>query len=337
VKSGEENNVSSRLHKIVGEVWAEVLDRNHIGVDQNFFDLGGDSLKALDVISRVNARLGVELPLIAFFEDPTISHLSEILAGLQQSSAQESGIANELPLDGVRTAIAQVWTQVLKQEDIGLQANFFDIGGDSLKALEVISRLQELLHVDVPLLAFFEDPTIAHLAEVVERSRSTGGEPGTDSLEVSAKLEAPLSFGQLQYWLLQQSATSGHLHSNARVFRLRGEFRVDILKRALNQLCRRHQVLSSRIQSGLEEPTQVVDPNFDVGVELRDLSSLAPDERMPRAVQLAQEAWRKHLDLVKELPLRARLIRLADQDHVLAIIIHHVVSDGNSGSDSSSA
>jgi len=331
VKTEEQKNASSQLRDAISQVWAEVLQRSNIRASENFFDLGGDSLKALEVISRVHALLGVELPLIAFFEDPTIAHLSEVVAELQPASATSSNGSGGSVAERSKTTVAQIWAEVLQRENIGSKENFFDLGGDSLKALEVISRLQELLKIDVPLIAFFEDPSIAHLAEVVTEL-SASASPGQVAQPASQKTEAPLSFGQLQYWLLQQSATSGHLHSNARVFRIRGEFRADILKLALDQLCRRHQVLGSRIQPGLDEPIQVADPNPDVSVELQDLTSLHQNDREQKAVQLAQEEWRKLIDLSKDLPLRALLIKLADDDHLLVIIIHHVVSDGNSGS-----
>jgi amino acid adenylation domain-containing protein len=327
---GKEKNVSGELRNAVAQVWAEVLERNNIAPNDNFFDLGGDSLKALEVISRLHALLGVELPLIAFFEDPTIAHLSDVIASLQPATPASSNGAGSMT-DKSRAVVVQVWGEVLQREKIAPSDSFFDLGGDSLKALEVISRLQELLKVDVPLIAFFEDPTIAHLADVVTGLIASAPAVQAEQSAIE-KTEAPLSFSQLQYWLLQQSATSGHLHSNARVFRVHGDFRSDILKRALDQLCRRHRILGSRIRPRIDEPFQIVDPNPNVKVEVRDLTFLPSDQREQKALQLAQEEWRKLIDLSKELPLRGLVLRLADDDHLLVIIIHHVVSDGNSGS-----
>src|SRR5216684_238810 len=71
-----------------------------------------------------------------------------------------------------QAAVARVWSDVLQVGEIDTTNNFFDLGGDSLKAIEVISRLQALLHVELPLIAFFEDPTIAHLTAVAEELRA---------------------------------------------------------------------------------------------------------------------------------------------------------------------
>ena len=67
----------------VARVWAEVLGREGIRPGENFFDLGGDSLRAMEVISRLRAKLKVELPLVEFFEDPTIQHLAAVICELQ--------------------------------------------------------------------------------------------------------------------------------------------------------------------------------------------------------------------------------------------------------------
>ncbi len=78
-ETGEEQKVSTESTRaLIAQVWVEILQRENIGPNENFFDLGGDSLKALEVISRLHALLNVELPLIAFFEDPTIAHLTAV-------------------------------------------------------------------------------------------------------------------------------------------------------------------------------------------------------------------------------------------------------------------
>src|SRR5947208_2607037 len=183
------------MRKTVTQVWTEVLPRDDIWQNQNFFDLGGDSLKALEVISRLQALLNIELPLIAFFEDPTIAHLTEVVAALQPATHAPSNGTVASTNDNARAAVARVWMEVLQRENIAPTENFFDLGGDSLKALEVISRLQALLHVEVPLLAFFEDPTIAHAAEVIEELRHSQPQPARAVSEPTGP--APLSFQQL--------------------------------------------------------------------------------------------------------------------------------------------
>src|SRR6266567_1598859 len=144
-------------------------------------------------------------------------------------------------VSATRAAVAQVWSDVLQAGEIEATQNFFDLGGDSLKAIEVISRLQALLNVELPLIAFFEDPTIAHLATVADEMRGqTATAPGA---AVAAPANPPLSFSQLMFWLLQQTDPLGHLHNQPRMLRIRGNLRAEILQRSLDEVCRRHEVL----------------------------------------------------------------------------------------------
>src|SRR5216684_3494717 len=128
-----------------------------------------------------------------------------------------------------QAAVARVWSDVLQVGEIDTTNNFFDLGGDSLKAIEVISRLQALLHVEIPLIAFFEDPTVAHLAAVAEELRRESGTTEANlpsaplalgKLSLATAETAPLSFAQLMYWLLQQMDPLGHLYHQTRVARI---------------------------------------------------------------------------------------------------------------------
>jgi amino acid adenylation domain-containing protein/FkbH-like protein len=320
---------------VVAQVWSDVLQIGEIDAAKNFFDLGGDSLKAIEVISRLQALLNVELPLIAFFEDPTIAHLAAVADELcAQKPASDSG-GSPAAVSATEAAVAQVWNDVLQTGEIEATQNFFDVGGDSLKAIEVISRLQALLHVELPLIAFFEDPTIAHLAAVADEMRSQSLKPSADA--ASAQLSpnragtAPLSSAQLMYWLLQQIDPLGHLYHQTRVVRVRGAFRADILQRAVDEICRRHEVLRARVEPGADEPVQVIDPHGRVEVRIEDLSAVAADGREGAALAIALRESQLPFNLSTDLPMRALLLRLGDDDHVLVIVMHHVVADGQTG------
>src|SRR5271165_6699369 len=256
----------SATQAAVAQVWKDVLQVGEIDASQNFFDLGGDSLKAIEVISRLQAELHVELPLIAFFEDPTIAHLAAVADELQPRNG-----ASAAAVSPTQVTVTKVWSDVLRVGEAEIQAttNFFDVGGDSLKAIEVISRLQALLHVELPLIAFFEDPTVAHLAAVADELRRQDSAPAT--LPSAKAGTPPLSFSQLMFWLLQQTDPVGHLHNQPRVFRIRGSLQPEILQRALDEVCRRHDVLRARDEPGGEEHAQVSDPAGRVELQIQDV------------------------------------------------------------------
>jgi amino acid adenylation domain-containing protein/FkbH-like protein len=329
---------ASETQATVAKVWSEVLQAGEIDVTRNFFDLGGDSLKAIEVISRLQAVLHVELPLISFFEDPTIAHLAAVADELLREKGGSNG-GGQPAVSATQAAVAKVWSEVLQVEKVEAAQNFFDLGGDSLKAIEVISRLQGLLNVELPLIAFFEDPTIAHLTAVAdELRRETGAEaslasPAQAYEEISPATvkKAPLSFAQLMYWLLQQMDPLGHLYHQTRVVRIRGAFRADVLQSAVNEICRRHEVLRTRLEAGTEEPAQVIDRRGRVEVRIEDFSAVAAESREKAAMDSALKELQLPFDLATDLPMRVLLLRLAGDEHVLVNVMHHVVADGQSG------
>ncbi len=317
---------TSTTQAVVAQVWSDVLQAGNIDVTKNFFDLGGDSLKAIEVISRLQAMLEVELPLIAFFEDPTVVHVAAVADELRLAKIG-SGNGNPAAVSVTQAAIAKVWSEVLRVEGIEAGQNFFDLGGDSLKAIEVISRLRAQLNVELPLIAFFEDPTIAHLAAVADELRSQAGtQPGVIPATAATP---PLSFSQLMFWLLQETDPTGHLHNQPRMLRIRGNLRADLLQSALDEVCRRHEVLRARYEPGPGEPVQVIDPQGRVELQLEDVSSFAIGAREEAALAIARKEWERPFNLATELSLRARLLRLGSDDHLLIVITHHLVTDGH--------
>ncbi len=295
-------------------IWKEVLRVPDVDPDADFFQIGGDSLKAMEVIARVGEVLQVDLPLLAFFENPTIRHLSDVLSVKPESTESQ---------------MAKIWEEVLHTSEVEKNANFFDIGGDSLKAMEVIVRVSELLRVDLPLLAFFEEPTVAHLSAVVDELKSTGTTPAIQ--RAGDRTEFPLSYSQQVWWLLEQQNPEAGIYNKPRIFRIRGEVDSLVMERSLNELRRRHEILRVRFVSGVNGPAQIVEEGGSLQFAFSDLSAEEPYRRESIAMKLALQTVREPL-LAQDQVQRARLIRLSADDFLLCIAEHHVVNDGFTGS-----
>lgn len=137
------------------QIWQEVLKRPSVGIDDNFFDLGGHSLTAIRILGRVSKSFGVRLPLKALFDAPTIAGFGELVA----------------PRSPTEQALGDIWREVLKKERVGLHENFFDLGGHSLLAIRLLGRISKGLGVRLALRDLFEAPTVAQLAEVIDLTR----------------------------------------------------------------------------------------------------------------------------------------------------------------------
>ena len=242
------------LEAAIARIWVEVLQVQQVDRDASFFEIGGDSLKAMDVIARVSEVLHVDLALIAFFEDPTIRHLTDVLSAGQVSTADQ---------------LAKIWAEVLRVSQVANDSNFFDIGGDSLKAMEVIVRVSEVLHVDLPLIAFFEDPTVAHLANVVDELKAEGTTPPI--MRAADRREFPLSYSQEVFWLLEQQNPETGIYNKPRIFRIHGKVDASVMERSLNELRQRHEVLRVCFVSGVNGPTQIVEEGGPLQFVVSDL------------------------------------------------------------------
>src|SRR5579863_8816465 len=135
----------------------------------------------------------------------------------------QSGVMSSGGRSSRGDALAKIWAEVLGLTGVDPDANFFDIGGDSMKAMDVIVRVGEVLRVELPLMAFFEDPTLAHLAAVIDELTEAGA--ASPVVRVSDRAEFPLSHSQQVFWLLEQQHPGTGLYNTARIFRVRG--RVD--------------------------------------------------------------------------------------------------------------
>lgn len=307
---------SSSPQDAIANIWAEVLRLPHVDNHANFFEIGGDSLKAMDVIARVGEVLKVDLPLIAFFEDPTVSHLASLVSGRGSTSEE---------------ALASIWAEVLRLPQVDTNANFFDLGGDSLKAMEVIARVSEVLQVDLPLISFFEDPTVDHLAAAVDELKPAG-KSATTIMPVADRHEFPLSYSQQVYWLVEQQHPGTGLYNTPRIFRVRGPVDAAVLERSLNELRRRHEILQVRFVQREQGPVQVLEPVAPLQLVITDLSAMESGARERAAMDIALQTVREPFDLERGPTLRARLVRLGEEYYLLCMAMHHVVSDGSSGS-----
>ena len=239
--------------------------------------------------------------------------------------------AYEAPVGEVESALAGIWAEVLRIERVGRWDHFFDLGGHSLLATRVASRIAGVLGVQVPLRAVFEAPALAELARRVEslRAETRGGSGAPPLVPVPRDgLPLPLSFAQQRLWFIEQLEPGSIAYHLPSALRLRGPLDARVLERALGEVVRRHEALRTTFDESGGEPFQVVHPAGAARLELTDLSGLAPAEREAEALRLAEEEAQRPFDLRAGPLFRSRLLRLGEDDHVLVLAMHHVVSDG---------
>ncbi len=235
------------------------------------------------------------------------------------------------PRTPVEARVAAVWSEVLGTERVGAHDDFFALGGHSLLATRVVSRVREALGVELPLRALFEAPTVAGLAARLEGAAPGGAAanpPPVVRLPRDPLRPLPLSFGQQRLWFIEQLEPDAGRYNVVYPLRLRGRLEAAALRRALGEVARRHEVLRTRFPAAGGEPVQVVDPPAPVPLPTVDFGGLPERAREAAMVRLADAETLRPFDLARGPLLRVSLLRLAADDHVLLLNLHHTVYDG---------
>ncbi|HYW07696.1 MAG TPA: condensation domain-containing protein, partial [Longimicrobium sp.] len=227
--------------------------------------------------------------------------------------------AYEAPATGAEVTLAEIWSAVLGVERVGRNDSFFELGGHSLLAVRVISRVREALGVEAALGDVFLRPTLKEFARGLE-SASHAELPPIEPVERGGDLL--LSFAQQRLWFLEEMGGLGSTYHIPRRLRLTGELDRGALLRALDRIVERHEAL--RTTFGLVDgvPVQRIGAG---GFALAEHDLRGEPDGLNGV--LAEEA-RAPFDLAAGPLFRGRLIRLADDEHVLVLTMHHIVSDG---------
>ncbi|MEH8006092.1 pyoverdine non-ribosomal peptide synthetase PvdD [Pseudomonas aeruginosa] len=236
---------------------------------------------------------------------------------LPQPDASLSQQAYRAPGSELEQRIAAIWSEILGVERVGLDDNFFELGGHSLLATRVISRVRQEQQLDASLKALFERPVLEAFAQGLERT--------TDAVSTIplADRQQPLalSFAQERQWFLWQLEPESAAYHIPSALRLRGRLDVDALQRSFDSLVVRHETLRTRFRLEGGRSYQQVQPAVSVSIEREQFGEEGLIERIQAIVV-------QPFDLERGPLLRVNLLQLAEDDHVLVLVQHHIVSDG---------
>jgi hypothetical protein len=244
----------------------------------------------------------------------------------QIQNEAESYLAPRTPLEEM---LAGIWAEVLRFERVGIHDNFFDAGGHSLLATQVMSRLSNVCQIELPLRLLFESPTIAGLASSIEATMTGGHSLQAPPIErVPRDQPLPVSFGQQRLWFLDRLTPNSSAYNFPVAVRMQGTLNVAALDQTLNEMRRRHEVLRSTFRMRDGEPVQVIAPFEPVASPVVDLSDLTEAEKESHAQRLVVEEAQKPFNLADGPLLRTTLVRLGEEDHVMLLTMHHIITDG---------
>jgi len=241
---------------------------------------------------------------------------------------RETGHPLVAPRNATEERVREIWQELLGPGPIGVDHDFFALGGHSLLATQVISRVRDSFAVDLPVRAMFEAPTVAGLAGRIDREHRQAAVPAPPLLPVPREAPLPLSFAQQRLWFIDRLAPGRPLYNLPVVLRVEGPLDAGVLALTLGAIMRRHEALRTIFAERDSAPVQVIQPVGPFGLPVVDLSELPPREREALARALVAGEAARPFDLACGPLLRGVLLRLGESDHVLALTMHHIVSDG---------
>ncbi|MFI9063943.1 amino acid adenylation domain-containing protein [Streptomyces sp. NPDC053429] len=346
-----DNQVKVRGHRIeLGEVEAAVLRHPDVaravaavrgeGVDQALvayvvFEAGAadDPAAVLEAVREVLPAALVPSVLVTLDALPLTPNgkVDRRALPAPEPGAGVAARAYLAPRTALEHTVAEVWEEVLGDGPVGLRDHFFERGGHSLRATRVISRLRTLLGLEIPLHLLFRHPVAGDLA----RALAGLGDGGERAIPARVAGPGPLSFGQQRLWLLDRLQPGRPDYNMPGAMRLSGTLDTAAALGALRDVVARQEVLRSRIEAGVGgaqearlvvEPVEVFSPVFtDLVTGAADTDAAGAEER---ALELAAADAALPFDLAAAPLLRARLVRVAEREHLLVIVAHHIAFDG---------
>ncbi len=235
----------------------------------------------------------------------------------------------EMPQTPTQELLATIWAQVLRVEQVSRHAHFFESGGHSLLATQVVARVREVFGIELALRTFFQTPTLAGLAEEIDRARHSQQPLQTPHLAPrSGDGEALLSYAQQRLWFLDQLEPGSSVYNIALALRLTGRLEVGALQRSLSALVHRHEALRTTFVTQEGRPIQVIaSPTMPLNLLLVDVSALQAEEREAELYRVAQQEARQPFDLAQGPLIRVRLLRVEAEVSVLLLSLHHIITD----------
>ncbi|HLP48669.1 MAG TPA: condensation domain-containing protein, partial [Candidatus Kapabacteria bacterium] len=234
-----------------------------------------------------------------------------------------SGVDYSPPTTEIEILIAGIWKEVLQIEDVGIFDNFFDLGGNSLKAITLIARIHKELNVKIPLPELFNKPTIQKLADMIDKFRQLA-QSNYRAIEPAEKKEYyPLSPAQKRLYILHRMDEQSTGYNIPFYFLLTGKLNKDKFENAFKRLISRHEILKTSFHMIDNEPAQRVCD--DVKFEIEILGIDEPDSISNRSDIIKN--FMRPFDLAKPPLIRVALRKMAEEKHLLMVDMHHIVSD----------
>ena len=236
---------------------------------------------------------------------------------------------NNSPRDATEDILVGLFCDVLNLDRVGIYDNFFYSGGHSLLATQLVSRIRSTFSIEFPVRLLFENPTVAEIAAQIHASRDGFGITAIPEIvPVQREKAVPVSFSQQRLWFLDQLEPGNLFYNIPMAVRLVGDVNIDHLRKSLNGIVDRHEILRTRFGNVNGVPVQIIDQPFEIGLKIVDITDIAEGKRQEQAELLLRQDAQQPFDLAVGPIIRATLVKVNNVEFIALLVIHHIAADG---------
>jgi amino acid adenylation domain-containing protein len=233
------------------------------------------------------------------------------------------------PRTPIQDVLATIWAETLGVDRIGINDDFFSLGGHSLLVARIVARVRDALQIELPIRTLFEASTVASLATEVERLRQTaGGSTPNPLAHVPRNGALPFSFAQERMWFFYELDPNSGAYNIPRALRIRGPLNRDALQQSLDEIVQRHEVFRTSFITEEGKPSLSIAESARLELQYLDFRHLPKSKLEEESRAMAAEEAQRPFDLKRAPLMRASLVQFDSEDHLLLLTIHHIISDG---------
>lgn len=233
------------------------------------------------------------------------------------------------PVTRLEKLLAEIWIEVLKVPRVGINDNFFTLGGHSLLAIRTVARIRDVFQVELQVRSLFDLPTVAELSPHIEELMRAGAGLEVPALRPrTSNGHLHLSYAQQRLWFLDQLTPHNRAYNLPLGFRVDGPLNLSALQQSLNETVKRHESLRTNFINIDGQPFQIIAPARVQDLPIISLESFPEADRELVVQRLVRAAAQQPFDLASDALFRTTVFRLGEQEHVLLVVMHHIISDG---------
>jgi len=236
-----------------------------------------------------------------------------------------TGTEYEMPRDAIEEKLVKIWEEVLGIKNIGINDNFFDLGGHSLKATTLVSKMHKEFNIRMDLLNFFKYPTIKGLSELIRKSKT---DLYTEIKRLPWQNYYELSYAQKRLWIISQLQAESSAYNMPGRITLHEKVNEGVINKVFEAFINRHEAFRTRFDTVEGEPMQIIEPQVSFNINTIDLCQYSEKDRTQKLEQIFEDESAKVFDLKVCPLLRAVLVKLAEDKYEFLFSMHHIISDG---------